>query len=368
MHAHKKQNGDKGRVSAMARRKFAGTLLGAALAMAAGLPQAAAQQKAGIAPEASYTGADRQQKLMEGAKKEGELLIYTSATVEDMQALAAAFEKKYGIKAKVWRAGGEKVSQRVVAEGRAGRYAVDIIETDGIELEAQHREGMLQPVVSPYQAELIPQAIQKHGEWTGTRLNIFAMAYNTNQVKKEDLPKTYQDLLDPKWKGKLGIEAEDVDWFGGVVEELGEEKGLQLFRDIVAKNGLSVRKGHTLLTNLVASGEVPLSLTVYNYKAEQLKNKGAPIDWFTISPAIARANGVAMAKGAPHPNAAVLFFDFMLSDGQQILLERDIVPTSTKAQTKLNKMPLKFVDPKLVLDESAKWSNLYEEIITKQSK
>src|SRR5690606_37822180 len=104
---------------------------------------------------------------------------------------------------------------------------------------------------------------------------------------------------------------------------LGEKEGLQLFRDIVAKNGLSVRKGHTLLTNLVASGEVPLSLTVYNYKAEQLKNKGAPIDWFTISPAIARANGVAMAKGAPHPNAAVLFFDFMLSDGQEILLKRD---------------------------------------------
>jgi iron(III) transport system substrate-binding protein len=194
------------------------------------------------------------------------------------------------------------------------------------------------------------------------------MAYNTKLVKKEELPKTYQDLLNPKWKGKLGIEAEDADWFAGVISQLGEEKGLKLFRDIVSTNGLSVRKGHTLLTNLVASGEVPLSLTVYNYKAEQLKNKGAPLDWFVIPPAIVRPNGVAITRRAPHPHAAVLFFDFMLTDAQPILLERDFVPTSRKVNTPLNKMPLKFVDPKVILDENEKWTKLYDEIITKQSR
>jgi iron(III) transport system substrate-binding protein len=117
----------------------------------------------------------------------------------------------------------------------------------------------------------------------------------------------------------------------------------------------------------VASGEVPLALTVYNYKAEQMKNKGAPIDWFTIAPAIARPNGVAVARRAPHPNAAVLFFDFLISDAQQILLARDYVPTSKKVDTKLNKMPIKFVDPKLMLDEKDKWSKLYEDIITRQA-
>ena len=317
---------------------------------------------------AAYSGADRQQRLVEGAKKEGVLSIYTSVPIDDMALITAAFEKKYGIKVKVWRAGSEKVLQRTVTEARANRFDVDIIETNGPELESLHREKLLQEVKSPYTADLIAPAILPHREWIGTRLNIFAMAYNTNQVKKEDLPKTYQDFLHPKWKGKLGIEAEDLDWFAGVVTELGEEKGLKLFRDIVATNGLSVRKGHTLLANLVASGEVPLALTVYNYKADQLKSKGAPLDWFTMPPTIARANGVAAVKRPPHPHAAVLFFDFMLSDAQNILFERDFVPTSKKIKTDLNKMPMKFVDPKVILDENEKWSNLYNEIITKQSR
>jgi iron(III) transport system substrate-binding protein len=329
---------------------------------------AAIAQNKGSAEAAGYSGPDRQTRLLEAAKKEGELMIYTSAPVDDMAVLTAAFEKKYGIKVKLWRAGSEKVLQRAVVESRVNRFDVDIIETNGPEMESLHREKILQEVKSPYLADLIPQAIMPHREWIGTRLNIFSLAYNTRMVKKEELPKAYQDLLDPKWKGRLGIEAEDLDWFAGTIVELGEAKGLKLFRDIVAANGLSVRKGHTLLANLVASGEVPLTLTVYNYKVEQLKNKGAPIDWFVIPPAIARANGVGVARHAPHPNAAVLFFDFMLSDAQPILLQRDFVPTSKKVDTKLNKVPLKFVDPKIILDENDKWSKLYDEIITRQSK
>jgi iron(III) transport system substrate-binding protein len=317
---------------------------------------------------AGYQGADRQQRLIEGAKKEGELTIYSSAPVDDMAVLIGAFEKKYGIKVKLWRAGSEKVLQRAVAEARANRFDVDVIETNGPELESLHREKLLQEVKSPYLTDLIAPAVLPHREWIGTRINIFTIAYNTNIVSKADLPKTYQDLLDPKWKGKLGIEAEDLDWFAAIVTEMGEEKGLKLFRDIVATNGISVRKGHTLLANLVASGEVPLALTVYNYKTEQLKNKGAPVDWFAIAPAIARPNGVGVTKRAPHPNAAVLFFDFMLTDAQPLLLKREFVPTSKKIETPLNKIPLKFVDPKVILDENEKWTKLYEEIITKQAK
>lgn len=317
---------------------------------------------------AMYQGADREKRLAEGARKEKQLLVYTSAPVDDYAVVAAAFEKKYGIKVNVWRASSEKVVQRTVTEARANRFDVDIVDTNGPEMEALHREKIFQEVKSPYLSQLIPQAILPHRQWVGTRLNIFVQAYNTKLVKKEELPKTYADFLDPKWKGKLGIEAEDADWFAGVIAELGEAKGLQLFKDIVARNGLSVRKGHTLLTNLVASGEIPLALTVYNYKAEQLKNKGASIDWFVIPPAIARPNGIGMARKAPHPNAAALFYDFMLSDAQKLLLERDFVPTSKTVDTQLNKMPIKFVDPRVILDEGDKWLKLYDEIIAKQSK
>jgi hypothetical protein len=121
-------------------------------------------------------------------------------------------------------------------------------------------------------------------------------------VKKDELPKSYADLANPRWKGRLGIEADDQDWLAGVLAQMGEQKGIQVFRDVVRTNGISVRRGHTLLTNLVASGEVPLALTVYNYKAEQLKNQGAPIDWFVIGKAPARANGVGVA--APRASSA----------------------------------------------------------------
>jgi len=345
-------------------------ILAGGLLMAMLTPVAAVEPTPLMAELAKLSGPDRMKRLIEGAKKEGELTIYTSAPTDDMSALTGEFEKKYGIKVKVWRSSSEKVLQRGITEAQAKRYDVDIFETNGPEVEALHREQLLQEVVSPALADLLPQAIRPHREWIGSRINIFTAAYNTKLLRKEDLPKNYTDLLDPKWKGKLGIEAEDLDWFQAMMSLLGgEEKGLKLFRDIVATNGLSVRKGHTLLTNLVASGEVPIALTVYNYKAEQMKNKGASIDWFTIGPvAIARINGPGVARRAPHPHAAVLFLEFELTDGQQIFVKRDFAPASKNIRTPLTKVPLRFIDPAVILDEEKKWAGLYSDIITKQSK
>jgi iron(III) transport system substrate-binding protein len=318
---------------------------------------------------AMYKGADREQRLIQGAKQEGGVTIYTSLTVQDTLNLGTAFEKKYGIKAKFWRAGSEGVLQRIVTELRAGHYEYDVVETNGPELEALHREKMLQKAWSPYFVDLIPEAITPHGDWIGDRLNMFVQIYNTKLIKKEDFPKSYQDLLDPKWKGKLGIEAADVDWFGTVVKDMGEEKGLKFFRDLVAANGLSVRKGHTLLAGLTASGEVPLGLTVYNHNADQLKAKGAPVDWSVIQPAIIRSNGLGVSVKPAHPNAAVLFYDFMLSDGQAILAKNEYLTSSRKTSSNiLENLKLKFVDPVTVLDESAKWEKLFTEIITQQQK
>lgn len=315
---------------------------------------------------ALYEGADREKLLLEGAKKEGSLTVYGSMPVEDAKALGEAFEKKYGVKVNVWRASGETVAQRVITEAQGQKYEADIIENDSVALEAIAREKLFLKVNSPHFKNLIDQAVQKNHEWVGTRLNVFVQAYHTGKVKKEDVPKKWEDFLDPKWKGMLGVEAEDLDWFAVTVNHLGEQKGIQLFKDIVAKNGISVRKGHTLLANLTASGEVPFSLTVYNFTAESLKKKGAPFDWYAIEPAVARANGVGVAQKAPHPYAALLFYDFMLSDGQEILLKRNFVPSSKKLDTPLNKMPMKFVDPAIILDQKEKWTKLYEEIFVKR--
>lgn len=331
---------------------------------------ALAQTKGGpVAAEvALYQGADRAQRLAEGAKKEGTLTLYTSATVEDMKVLSAAFEKKTGIKINVWRASSENIVRRGIAEMRSGRNEADIFETNGPDMESLYREQLFQEVKSPHLEDLVPGAVAPHREWVGARINIYVMTYNTKLVKKEELPKSFEDLANPRWKGRLGIEASDPAWFAMVVNELGEARGLKIFRDIVAANGVSVRKGHTLLANLVASGEVPLALTTYHYKAEQLKNDGAPIDWFILPPGVARFQGMALARRAPHPHAAVLFFDFMLSDAQELLSRRNFTVTSRKIGSPAQQMPLKFVDPKMVLDESEKWGKLYAEIIIRQSR
>jgi iron(III) transport system substrate-binding protein len=312
----------------------------------------------------AYDKPDRERFLAAGAQKEGEVTVYTSLISEDLAALSAAFEKKYAVKVKGWRAGSEKVLQRTVTEARANRHDADVIETNGPELESLYREKLLQPLRSPHTPDLMPQALQPHGHWVGTRINMFVHAYNTQLVKKEELPRTYADLANPRWKGRLGIEAEDEDWFAMVIKEQGEEAGLRIFREIAKNNGFSVRKGHTLLAGLVGSGEVPFALTTYSHGAEKMKQKGAPLDWFAIPPAIGRANGIAIARKPAHPHAAALFVDFVLSpEGQRILEKGGYVPANLRLDSPQQKLPLKFVDPAVVLDEDAKWKKLYAEIV-----
>jgi iron(III) transport system substrate-binding protein len=329
-------------------------------------PSRALAQGASLAELALYSGPDRTQRLVAGAKREGTVTVYTSLTVDDMKVFGGAFEKKYGIKLQLWRSSSEDILQRAVVEARGGRFDVDAIETSAAEMESLHREKLLQEVKSPHIADLSPAALLPHREWIGDRLNFITSAYNSNLIKPADLPKTYDDLIDPKWNGRLGIEADDSIWFGALVTALGEEKGLRLFRDMVRANGLSLRKGHTLLSNLVVSGEVPFTLTAYQYKVEQLKKSGAPIEWHVIPPGISRFLGTGVMRRAPHPNAAILFLDFMLSDAQRLLLDRDFTPTNMKV--KPLETPFKVIDPAQMLDEGAKWSKLYDQIVVKQSR
>jgi iron(III) transport system substrate-binding protein len=323
-----------------------------------------------IAQDASiltYEGPDRAQKLLAAAQKEGTFTFYTSIAEKDIQPLMGPFEKKYGIKVRVWRAGTDKVLQRTLTETAGKRYEVDAIHISAPEMEALYLEKILQPVSNPVFKEMLPGTLPAHKEWASTLLTVFVQAYNTNQIKKEELPKTFQDLLNPKWKGKLGIETEDFDWFAATVSHMGEAQGLKLFRDIVNANGMSVRKGHSLLNNMVGAGEVPLALTVYNYMPEAAKKKGVPIDWFVLEPAVARANGIGIARRAQHPAAALLFYDYILSaEGQKILASLDYVPTNSTVESPLKGLKLKVIDPAVTLSQAEKWNKLYDEIVLKR--
>src|SRR5579862_4109078 len=245
-----------------------------------------------IADIASLSGPDRTQRLIDGAKKEGVVSLYSSAVTDDSNAIAIAFEKKYGVKVQLWRGSSEDILRRAVTEARGGRYDVDVAETAGTEMEGLEREKLLAEISSPVFAQLVPQAVVPHRGWVTDRLSIFTAAYNTSLIHPADVPKSYEDLLDPKWKGKLGIEADDANWFMAVADLMGEAKALALFRKIAATNGMSLRKGHTLLANLVVAGEVPLGLTVYGYRVTELKRRAAPIDGVVLPPGLALPTGI----------------------------------------------------------------------------
>jgi iron(III) transport system substrate-binding protein len=314
----------------------------------------------------NYSGVDRMEKIVAAAKKEGMLTMYTTFAEKDQPTLIRPFETKYGVKVNIWRAGTDRVLQRTLIETAARKYDVDLVHFGAPEMEALSREKILQAVNSPVHKDLQPGSVPAHREWAATLLSVWVQAYNTNLIRKSDLPRTYADLLDPKWKGKLGIEAKNQDWFASVVDVMGGgEKGLEFFRDLVARNGISPRTGHTLLTNMVIAGEVPLALTLYNYMPEQAKKRGAPIGWFALEPAVARSNAIGVARRAPHPNAALLFYEYMLGEGQQYLVKMDYVPSNTKAPSALKNVKILQTDPIRSLDETDKWTKLFEDVVLK---
>ncbi len=240
------------------------------------------------------------------------------------------FEKKYGVRLEIWRSSSEKVLQRALTEARAGRFAVDAFELNGPELEAMYREGLLEEFYSPHFKSLPPAAFPKHRHYAADRFNFFTIAYNTNLVKPNEVPNSYEDLAHPRWTGRIGIEAGDTDWFASIVKFMGEEKGLALFRKIAQQK-------------------------------PQL-----PVKWKALTPTFGRPNGVAVAKRTDRPHAALLFVDFMLSpEGQELIKKANRVPASTAVDTNLNKFPYQMIDPAMVLDESQKWEKIWSELFLK---
>ena len=316
-----------------------------------------------------YEGADRSDKLAAAALKEGTLTLYTAFRPQDLPAILGPFEKKYGIKVKAWRSGSNNVTQRILTEAGGKRYEVDAIMMPAQEMEAVRREQILQPVHSPYFKDLMPGALPADHQSATVLMNVVVQAYNTHLLKKQDLPKTYQDLLDPKWKGKLGIEAKAEEWYTAVVMSMGEEKGVRMFRDMVAHNGMSARLGVSLLNNLVVAGEVPLALTVYIDLPEKGKRDGKPIDWFTLDPVVAHGFNIGLARRAPHPNAALLFYDYMLSpDTQKLLASLLYYPASAKVHSQYPALRLKVVDPVYAVDNADKWTKSFEDAVIKQAR
>ena len=311
-----------------------------------------------------YSGADRDKRLVEGAKKEGQVLFYSTMTVADGKALATAFEQKYGVRVNHWRGSAEKIVSRAIAEARARRHEADLFETSSHRVEALYRERLLEDFHTPVLRDIVPEAFPRgHRQYVADRFAFFVMGYNTKLVKREELPAAYEDLLQPRWTGRITIEGTDVLWFAAVVKAMGEEKGLAFFRKLAAAIKPEIRHGHIHTAQLVASGEVAFFLTAYNNNIETLKQKGAPVEWKALQPAFGQAAAIGLSRYAPHPHAALLFTEFVLSkEGQEILKAGNRVPTSRLVDSPLNKFKYEIVDPELALDEGDKWDRLFSSL------
>src|SRR5262245_17314956 len=224
--------------------------------------------------------------------------------------------------------------RRALNEARARRHSVDVVETNAPELEALARERVTARFASPYIADIPAWGVPAHGMWVSDRVDFFVVAFNTGKVKASELPKTYEGFLDPKWKGRIGLEATDQEWLAGLAKHWGEKRALEFFRKLAAMRP-DVRRGHVLLSEMVSAGEVPVSLTNYASNADSMKRRDKPIDWKPVEPVIGRPQALGLAASAPHPNAALLFADFVLSpEGQQLFNSMGRFPASVKVKSK----------------------------------
>lgn len=312
-----------------------------------------------------YKGADRQQKLLADAKREGKLVWYTSLAPTESTPLAQAFEKKVGIHVEVWRAQSAKVLQRILTEGQARHYSFDVVETNSPEVEMIAREKLLTPFYSPYLADLPAFALPAHGMWAADRMAVYGVAYNTKLVRREDLPKTYGGFLDPKWKGRIAVESTDGEWMGAMIKAMGEERGMEFMRKL-AEMRPDVRAGHILLAELVSAGEVPVALTAYKSNAVAIKKRGGPIDFIALNPVVVRPEALGIAGKAPHPASALLFADFMLSpEGQTLLESVGRSPVSNKVNPDM-KTKVFMIDPAALGTESEKYEKAWETMFVKK--
>ena len=261
--------------------------------------------------------------LMDGAKKEGKMVFYTSVETEFARALTSAFEGKYPfIKTDIFRSTHEKIFSRLNVERQTGTYTADAISVGEFETFHLQRRGFIAAYRSPFAATYPDGFKDPDGYWTDLYDNLTVTAYNTSRVKRDEIPRRYEDLLHSRWKGRMVLDQNEDRWFANMLYLMGEKKGVQ-FMEALAKQQIAIRGGRSMVTQLLGAGEYDLQIVAYWYRPHLMKKQGAPVDWVGLEPAIIALHPISIVEKSPHPNAAKLFIDFALSDeGQRIFVQR----------------------------------------------
>lgn len=265
-------------------------------------------------------GAAMGQSILEGAKKEGQVVFYASMEAVSAQKIVAAFEKKYPfIKVDAIRIGSERMATRLVAEAQARKVRADVVQQSGFDFYGGLQKGLFDSYFSPERAAYPAEYRDEKGLWVMPAATLNVIAYNKKMVSAGEVPKNFWDLVEPKWKGQLLMDENESKWMAGMISYYGEAKAMDLMRKLAGQN-IQFRVGHSLLQTLLAAGERAVVVVAFANGVDRLKKDGAPIEWVGAEPIIGLTFGSAVVKDAPHPNAARLLSDFLLSrEGQEIM-------------------------------------------------
>jgi len=275
----------------------------------------------------SQSASTERAKLIEEAKKEGKVVVYAAYSTADANAFKAAFEKKYPfIQFEYFRAGKDKLLARYLTEVKAGRFFPDVYQSSIFPVMTLQHGGLLGKHNSPERGAYADAFKDKEGYWTAAYVNAMTVAYNTRLVKPDEVPKSYQDLLLPKWKGKLGMDLNKTEWYVAMLQMMGEEKGKK-YMEALSRQDIQPRDGNTITGQLLVAGEFPLVVSQYPTSVEELKKLGAPIDWVPLQPHFVYSIVIGVTAKNSHPAAGRLFVDFVLSEeGQKVMRSLSRVP------------------------------------------
>jgi iron(III) transport system substrate-binding protein len=317
-------------------------------------------------------GQERRDTLLKDAKAEGSVSLYTSMTSDVADAVTKAFTDQTGIKVNLYRASSETVLQRLLQEAGANHPGADVVETDALEMAAIGKEKL----EVAYTGERRDK-VGKEGQfdtWTASRYNLFAPSWNTGKVPAGQEPKSWEDLADPKWNGQLALELSDYDWYLTLHEYWtshgkSEADADKLFAEMA--NGAKVVKGHTVMGELLSAGQYSVAASNYSYLVQRAEDKGAPVAYQPfVQPVIARPQGAALMKNAPHPAGALLFVDWLLTEGQQVFVDLGLTPSIEPEGLKdpLEGLEVIPVDVDKLLNEQKQWSDRYNALLEKSDK
>jgi len=261
------------------------------------------------------------------ARKEGEVVLYTTMVVSDFQVFHKALVKKYPfLKVNHVRLGASVLASRAIAEFRAGKHLADVYGVTPDTMNYLRDIGVLAQYTSPESKFVQKGFMDPKGFWSGINTDVLVTGVNTSQISVKRAPRSYADYLKPEYKGKFAFHVGTNNPLIGLSEMQGEEKALAYMRNF-SKQAPILHNGYTKISQLLAAGEFPIVAFMQVTKLDKIRERGGPVDWIPLDPSLATVSSVAVSKHAPHPNAARLLLDFYLSEeGQKALREIDKIP------------------------------------------